>query len=800
MTTLTAPASGEWPVTATATDAAGNAASAHRTLDVQRVFDVSDFGATGDDDTVDSAAINAAIQACHDAGGGTVYIPKGVYLVTGDHTNPSVGAIELLSNVNLVGAGMGQTVLKLVDDFNDRINGIVRTTLGQPGETVENVGLSDLTIDGNRAHNTGHQAAFISGAKDDGSGRIQKDITINRVEAMNCTAYGFDPHEITTNIVIENSVAHGNGLDGFVADYLVDSNFHDNVAYDNDRHGFNVQNQTTNFVLANNVAYGNGVGAAGGSGVTVQRGDVLPDGETSIPPDSHVTIIGGEYYDNSRSGILIKLADTVTVDGADVHDNAREGIRVEGAPNTVSENSKIHDNSTEAPGTYDAVNIRVRDDVPFNQTVYSTNTSVHDNDIYATTSASRYGIREEVTNATLPDGSSSGTTLTDDAGTTASDNTISGMASGDVSVPGYAITISGTDAGETLQGTANADRIDGKGGDDRLYGYAGTDTLIGGSGDDLLDGGSNADKMAGGTGDDTYYVDHTGDVVTENPGEGTDTVCSTITYTLGDNVENLTLLGSDPKNGYGNALDNVLIGNDGANVLKGMDGNDTLDGGLGADTMTGGSGDDTYYVDNVGDVINESQDNGAGGYDRVFSSVSYTLPDQVEALTLTGTADLNATGNAGSNALTGNAGNNVLDGGAGADTMSGGLGDDTYYVDHTGDVVVEGLNAGTDTVDSTINTTLGDNVENLTLLGGSDINGYGNALANVLIGNAGANVLKGMDGNDTLDGGLGADTMVGGSGDDTYYVDNLGDIIDESQDSGAGGYDRVFSSVSYTLP
>jgi serralysin len=146
---------------------------------------------------------------------------------------------------------------------------------------------------------------------------------------------------------------------------------------------------------------------------------------------------------------------------------------------------------------------------------------------------------------------------------------------------------------ENAVGGSGNDNILGNNVDNVLTGNAGNDIIGGGAGNDTLDGGTGEDTMLGGIGDDLFIVGQAGDVVTELAGEGTDTVNSSINYTLGDNVENLILTGT-AQNGTGNGLNNVLTGNALSNRLDGGAGNDRLVGGDGVDFLTGGAGDDVF--------------------------------------------------------------------------------------------------------------------------------------------------------------------------------------------------------------
>jgi len=344
-----------------------------------------------------------------------------------------------------------------------------------------------------------------------------------------------------------------------------------------------------------------------------------------------------------------------------------------------------------------------------------------------------------------------------------------------------------------LTGAAN---IDGTGN--------GTANLIeGNTGNNRLDGSFGIDTLRGGVGNDTYVVDETNDVIEERVNEGTDLVISSQDYTLSIHLEDLTLTGSAPLTGTGNEGRNTITGNNGNNVLNGLGGNDTLtggegndslNGGAGGDTMTGGNGDDTYVVDNSGDSVTEDSVN--GGLDQVISSVSFVLGSNVENLTLTGTLNINGTGNTLNNFIIGNSGDNVLNGGVnlttaapdGRDTLQGGQGNDTYVISGPNeDDIIEVAGEGTDTVQSLGTYVLRDNLERLELLGTANFNGFGNALDNQIEGNSGNNI---------LDGGLGADVMTGGAGNDTYYIDNASDTISET---GTDIADAIFASININL-
>ena len=211
-------------------------------------------------------------------------------------------------------------------------------------------------------------------------------------------------------------------------------------------------------------------------------------------------------------------------------------------------------------------------------------------------------------------------------------------------------------------------------------------------------------------------------------------------------------------------------GTAGADALYGSIGNDTLYGMAGEDVLVGNAGNDRLL--------------GGLGNDKLF-------------------------GGSGNDALDGSSGNDYLDGGTGADAMSGGPGADTYFVDSSGDVVLEVISGGAggkDLIITSVSLTAPTNVEGLqAAVGAAVISLTGNGLDNTLLGNeadnllsgyAGRDTLLGAQGNDTLDGGSGVDRMAGGTGNDVYFVDSRSDAVIELASE---GLDTVKASASFTL-
>jgi Ca2+-binding RTX toxin-like protein len=277
--------------------------------------------------------------------------------------------------------------------------------------------------------------------------------------------------------------------------------------------------------------------------------------------------------------------------------------------------------------------------------------------------------------------------------------------------------LNGGSGDDELFGDNGDDLLNGDDGADHLYGGNGVDDLNGGLGDDLLDGGLGADRMAGGQGNDIYIVDNVADKITENAGEGTDTVRTTLaTYTLGSNLEILEYVGTKSFTAVGDSGDNQIVGGSGNDNLDGGAGNDTLTGGAGADTIKGGDGDDTITMSVV-----------AGNLDTIAAGTAGEVNG--DTLVLTGLA-------------------------AGAVTvdLSVAIGADQFS-----DGVDKLTQSDFENVDASAMTGAG-----ITVIGGT-----GN---NTIVGTASADVVNGGAGSDVITGGSGADNLTGGAGVDQFKV------------------------------
>ncbi len=308
----------------------------------------------------------------------------------------------------------------------------------------------------------------------------------------------------------------------------------------------------------------------------------------------------------------------------------------------------------------------------------------------------------------------------------------------------------GGDGADTLNGGQGDDVLDGGIGSNTLLGGAGDDRLLGGAGIDYIEGGADNDVIYGGSGDDRIYGDVnlnlappnsfsiSGDDVIDG-GEGNDDIRG--------GLGNDTLHG-----GIGHDL---LIGGDGDDVLDGGVGNDALlAGGTGADVIYGGEGNDSLHA---GTRASSGVEHEGGGEEGAGSAAFTVVVQNVDQLF----------GDVGDDYL--NSGNEYFN--TNDSRLVGGVGNDIFVIDSVADVVVEETEEGIDTVETFINYSLPDNVENLTFAGLPGLVGVGNALDNVMRG----------QGHGTMDGGVGNDTLIDaqvylfgrGSGQDTIIEQDI---------------------------
>lgn len=300
--------------------------------------------ATEAEATANRVAINAVVDTLTAASGGIIALDAGVIMVTGTGT-ASDGAIKLKDNVSLVGKGMGNTIIRAYDSGNDKLTGVVRTESG-----LENayIGVYDLTIDGNKANQTGtgditvYYAGVTPSSLDEDT-----DIRCVRVECINGyngsanAGYGFDPHEVVNRLSLIDCIAHDNEQDGITIDGCINFNITGCKSYSNGRHGYNFVTGSKNGSLVAPIVYSNS-----NNGIVIQENS------------EEITINGGAVHSNTLEGILIRAGSSVTdtgcvVSGVLVQDNGRDGITVRGSSGNIIAGNLLRNNATAGGTRYD---------------------------------------------------------------------------------------------------------------------------------------------------------------------------------------------------------------------------------------------------------------------------------------------------------------------------------------------------------------------------------------------------------------------------------------------------------------
>ncbi|MBA1245220.1 M10 family metallopeptidase C-terminal domain-containing protein [Pseudomonas japonica] len=783
------------------------------------IYDARDYGAVGDGTMDDTQAIQAAIDAAAKTGG-QVYLSRGTYVVSGDTSQTSGPCLILPSSVSLVGDGAGDTSLKLADDWSKPVTGIVRAAMD-----AQDVGLADLTVDGNSASTSGRVDGFSTGAGPWDSG-TNTGVTVSGVTFTNCSGNGLNAQQGTFALSVTDSVATGSGLDGFYAHlagpaegYVDAGGFQDNLSEGNGRNGFTLLLDNYRTTLADNDALENG-----------SRG-ILVEGQPGEAFSERVVLTGGEIADNGAEGLLLKLTDFSRVSNVTVHDNGGAGIGLYGSSaNTIAGNVLYNDASTF--GNAEVV-LQASDDSDVGAVDAVTGNVVYNNLIGGGNAS--YAVSERNEDIT--------------GFNTVFDNYFSRF--GDPSTVFYGtdsnafsnndnLTVAGTAGNDVLAATEVSDTA--------LYGFGGNDRLTGGLYDDVLYGGAGVDRLTGGAGSDTFRFTRASDSVRGANDLITDFVAgedkldlASLGYSgLGDGHNGtlqlsyngslgrhyLRSLDADSDGHYfqlalvgnvneiqasdfetlvqGTSGRNTLTGSDNGETLRGLAGADTLSagagndyviGGAGADQLTGGDGNDVF----VFDALRDSYANDTRGVDNSDTITDFRYDHDVldlSAFRFTGLGTgydhtLEATRTGGDMVLqsleadaNGNYFKLVLEGVSyinnaairfGAATTTHFNAEPTSYDDY----YIDEPTANDDTlVGYYTNDRLNGLAGNDTLRGeagddrldggaGSDTLDGGNGNDQVA-GGRGSDILTGGSGDDVLTGGAGLDQLTGGSGDDTF--------------------------------
>ncbi|MBD1554186.1 M10 family metallopeptidase C-terminal domain-containing protein [Pseudomonas typographi] len=749
------------------------------------VFDVRNYGAKGDGVTDDTLAIQKAINAASAAGGGQVIIPEGTFVVSDSDGNGS--ALILKNGVELSGSGDAGSTLALANGATGTLAMLAVTSAAS-----HDVGVSNLNLDANRSGGS----ATVTGVRLQGS-----DVTIDGVNVRNASGIGFDASSGAEALVIRNSVAQNNGLDGFKLADLVNSTVQDNRALDNGRNGINVTVGSDALTLADNDASGN---AANG----------LYLHSDSSAGNGFVNVIGGDVTDNGLAGIRLRGIEYGGVNRVTAHGNQGSAVELQGSSHVNVASNTLYDNAQ--GGAAAEVTIRAYDDQAAVQNL------VYDN-VISGGAQSTYGIAEV------------GSLV---SGTLVFGNVINYTSSGDLQVSSPGSQVSNNPDGLIVQGTAAGDSIQGERWNELLMGGAGNDTLHGNGGDDVLVGGAGIDTLTGGTGSDVFRFDRISDSAVSASGARSDLITdfdvahdtldiASLGYSqLGDGHDGSLLLrydaGSDltylesldaAANGNrfqvrlagdltstftdanlqplisGTSHNNSLVGTDADETIKAGAGRDTVDagaggdrliGGAGGDTLTGGAGADTFvYTTRTDSVRNDNSDSYAGR--DLITDFNGNAHDKIDvsALGFTGL------GNGYDGTL------KVVLNQAGDMTALKSLEPDANG--NRFEILLAGDHTNELTATSVLFAPATDAQQVTSSQPITSVNAVGTDAANTLYGDWGNDVLDGAGGNDQLGGNAGDDVLIGGAGADTLTGGSGSDrfVFQAATDSYAGSSDLI---------